>query len=157
MKNRESQADDFNEIITLNMTDNQSVSQAPEVKSNVQPARMSGKKTKRDKKDTFNAPHNKKHSNNNFNINISFAEGESQAAETFQIPVPHVVEEIAEGPLFEEYKRLKAEYKKAKIELDEDPNDEAKIKAKKRSKKKLKQAKEAITSGRWKKLRDQDV
>lgn len=163
MKNKESQNEEFNEVITLNVTDNQSISQAPEIKA----PQSSNKKAKKLKKNNFNVPINKKNANtnlnlntnanpavntnnNNFNINISFSDSKPKNSSLIEMPMPLTIPippqstPVDDNQLVSAFKELKAQYKTVKQELEANPNDEAKSKLKKRIKKKMKQIKEAL-------------
>jgi hypothetical protein len=168
MKNKESQMDDYNETITLNLGDNQSISQAPEIKVPV--ATSSGKKTNKRSRakpktktnttntnanNTFNAPANKKQSNNNvvknnsLNINISLPltkENPLKESEIVDVRPELGLHEEKEDSLIKEYKELRSEYKQVKSDLEINPNDELKVKYKKKLKKRIKQLKEMISS-----------
>lgn len=145
MKNKESNNDDYGEM-GFNMLDNQSVSQPAEFK----PPSVTQKKVKKTKKNQFAAPINKK-SANNFNINITMNDADNTvpmdinqdnylAPESFvNNNIPIQIPLIPDTAVVIEYKHLKAAYKVIKQELEVNPNDEAKVKHKKKLKKRIKQ------------------
>lgn len=148
MKNKDGNIEEYGDVFT---NENHSVSQAAEIKETTQ---RSNKKVKKEK---FNVPLSKKQSN--FNINISLNDNNTKNNQNnsnnlnninldnqniikplpmnIQVPIPSP--KVEDNKSLIEYKQLKSEYKMMKQELIANPNDEAKIKYKKKLKKRIKQ------------------
>jgi hypothetical protein len=110
-----------------------------------QPAEMKAPRAVKKKKDNFNIPVNKPPSKFTLNISLDSAISEPSQSNNI-INISNISNIIAEAesndPEIEEFKSLKAEYKKLKAELESNPRNEEKKKLKKKIKKRMKQIKE---------------